>query len=105
MEAGELRHRLSIEHAVETRDPVGGTVETWSEFAAVWGAIEPLQGREFFQGSQLKAEVDHRVRVRYLPGVTDEMRVVFGARRFDIKAVLNLEERRRELHLMCQERV
>lgn len=102
--AGELRHRITIEQVTETRDVIGGVTESWSTFATRWAAVEPLAGREYFSAQQEEADVDHRIRLRYLAGVVPKMRVKFGARLFDIQTVLNLDERKRELHLMARER-
>ena len=105
MRAGELRHRVTIQQKSVTRNTFGEEVVTWQDVATVWAAIEPLRGREFFESQQVNAEVTTRIRIRYRPGITPTMRVVFGNRVFDIQAVINVDERNRELHLMCREEV
>ncbi len=108
MKAGELRHRIKIQKLDEAQ---GGTGEIlkgdadWTDFADRWAAVEPLQGRELFIAQQISAEVNIRVRLRYLKDVTARMRVLFGTREFDIKAVLNPLERNRETELLCKELV
>jgi SPP1 family predicted phage head-tail adaptor len=47
--------------------------------------------------------VSHRVTLRFIPGVTAKMRVNYGGRLLLIEAALNIEERNRELQLMCLE--
>jgi len=103
--AGELRHRVTIQQKSVTRNTFGEEIVTWQDVATVWAAIEPLRGREFFESQQVNAEVTTRIRIRYRPGITPTMRVVYGSRIFDIQAVINVEERNRELHLMCREEV
>lgn len=107
MKAGELRHRIMIQ---EKQTPVaqndyGEEVITWSEVAEVWAAIEPLRGREFLEAQRAGAEVTTRIRVRHRDGIRPEMRVVWGDHVYDIEAVIHVEERRREIHLMCKELV
>src|SRR5262245_32080883 len=102
MRAGLLRHTVKIEEAHEARDTMGGVIVTWKEYATVYAAIEPLTGREAIQAAQLQAQVDHRIRIRYLPGVVPKMRVTHDERAYDIQAVLDVEGRRRELHLMAK---
>lgn len=108
MKAGELRHRGKIQKLDEAQ---GGTGEIlkgdadWTDFAERWAAIEPLQGRELFIAQQVSAEVNTRIRFRYLAGVTPRMRFLFDSREFDIKAVLNPLERKRETELLCKELV
>ncbi|MCG3168188.1 MAG: hypothetical protein POELPBGB_03988 [Bacteroidia bacterium] len=101
--AGALRHRVILQTVTETRDAVGGVVESWATTATVWAAVEPLRGREFFQARAEQAGVDTRIRVRYRTGLTPKMRVSWGTHTYDIEAVIEPDSRRRELHLMCSE--
>jgi SPP1 family predicted phage head-tail adaptor len=104
MKSGELRHRVVLERATTSRLPSGGTRDTWSPYATVWAAVEPIQGREFFAAQQLNAEATHRIRIRYRVGVSPKDRVTFEGRIFEIKAPpINVDEKSRELHLMCVE--
>ncbi len=103
MRAGQLRHKIKIQQKTTTKDSEGIPFETWTDFAAVWAAIEPLQGREFFSAQAVNAQVTTRIRIRYQAGISPTMRVSYGTRVFDIQAVIDVEERHRELQLMCQE--
>lgn len=105
MKAGELRHRVRIQQLVTGRDDTGGFSETWADVATVWAAIEPIRGREYFEAQQVNAEVSHRIKCRYRSGILPVMRAVFGVRIFRIEAVINVDERNRELQLMCIEAV
>ena len=70
----------------------------------VWAAIEPLRGREWLETRMVQADVDTRIRIRYLSTVTPSMRVLWGTRVFEIIAPpIHLQERKRETHLMCRE--
>lgn len=103
MRAGQLRHRIVIQQLAEGRDSAGGIAETWITFVTLPAAVEPLKGREYFQSDQLNAEVSHRIKVRYYPGILPKMRVSWGTRIFRVEAVLNIDERNREIQLMCTE--
>ncbi len=111
MQSGRFRHRVTIEYATETRDSVGGVTQTWAELDQVWASVEPIQGREFFSASQVQSDVSTRIRIRYRADVTEKMRVVHVAdsassltNYYDITAVLPVNEKRHELHLMCVKR-
>ena len=39
MESGKLRNKLLIQSSTETRDNLGGVVQTWATVATVWGDI------------------------------------------------------------------
>jgi len=103
MNPGELKHRVTIQERSVTRDTDGGESESWVDFATVWAAVEPLQGREFFAAQQTNSEVTGKVRLRYLAGVKPTMRVLFGARVFDILAAVCPAEDQRETVLMVRE--
>lgn len=103
MRAGRLRHVITIQQATETRDSVGAIIRTWATYDTVRASIEPLNGREYFNASQVQAEVSTRIRVRYLDGLTSKMRILFGSRIYDIKAIINDKERNFEMTLMCVE--
>lgn len=103
MQAGKLRHRVTIQQLVGTRDVDGAVVPTWQNVKTVWGAVEPLRGREFVEAAQLQEEITTRVRIRYRSGIVPAMRVLWGGFIYDIRAVVHVETRFREMHLMCVE--
>lgn len=105
MQAGKLSHRIKLQQMTGAggQDSTGQPQETWTDVAEVWAAVEPIRGREYFAAQQVNAETTHRVRIRYLVGVTPMMRILFGARVLRIEAVINVDERNRELQLMCVE--
>jgi SPP1 family predicted phage head-tail adaptor len=106
MQAGKLRHRVILQQQATGRDSFGGEVVNWTPYATVWAAVEPLAGQERYDpvGAQLLADVSHRIRIRYREGLTHKMRVSWDGRLFDIQAVVNLETRDREIHLLCKEK-
>lgn len=105
MRAGRLRHLIIIERPSETQGTTGEMVPSWSSFATVWGSVEPLRGREFWSAKEMQAQIDTRIRIRYLAGVTPKMRVLYGERVYLIYAVIDPEYRHQELQLMSQELV
>ena len=107
--AGRRRHRLVLQSSNTQSDGGGGQAgDPWAApitVATVWGSVEPVSGRERLRAQRLEAQVTHRVTIRYRPGVNSDMRLVFGARVFNIRAVLDQGERRRALELLCEEGV
>lgn len=105
MRAGDLRNRIKIQQKSVTRDTFGGETVTWTDVVTVWAAIEPISGREYYAAQQVQAEASTRIRIRYYAGITTSMRVLWGTRYFDILSVIDIQERGREIHLMCKEEV
>lgn len=105
MRAGQLRHRLVIQQATETRDNFGQAQPSWTTFAERYAEVLPQSGREFLAARTLTPELTHLVRLRGVAGITPKMRVLLGTRVLDILAAVPVEERPRELLLTCRELV
>ena len=103
MKAGALRHQVTIQRLTITQGSAGEVIETWSDVATVYAAVEPLSGREYWQAQQVAAETSIRVRIRYRAGLETTMRVIHDDRTLEILSIVDPEERHRELQLMCRE--
>jgi len=103
MRAGARRHWLTIQRPVPG---VGwGADPTWAMHVTVWGSIEPLRGGELLRAQQINSEITGRIGIPYVPAVTPAMRIVCGSRIYQILAVIDPEERHRELQLMIKEQI
>jgi len=77
MISGRLRHRITLQRPADDRDRSGEVTSEWVDFAVnVPASIEPLSSREFFAANQVQSEVSCRIRMRWIPGVHERMRVV-----------------------------
>lgn len=92
-----------MEQVSETQDTDGFMIEVWSTYATVRASIEPIAGREYSAAQAIQADVTHRIRFRYLSGITPKMRVNSSSRIFDSLSVINMGERKRELQRMCRD--
>jgi SPP1 family predicted phage head-tail adaptor len=102
MKAGDLRHRIVIQR-LDTFNTLGEVTDNWTTYVTVWANVAPLKGREYFDSAMQEAEVDSRITMRYLPGIKPQMRVVYGNQTYDVKSVINVGMKDRELQLMVQE--
>lgn len=117
MQAGRLRHRITLQVPVAEQDSFGEPITIWQDWAeSVPAAIEPLNGREFYAAQQEQSDVTTRIRIRWRPGVTELMRAVHTVVTdpntsppttktdvYDIEAPLpDQRSGRRELVLMCR---
>lgn len=94
MRAGQLRHYVEIQKYVETTDDYGEPLKVWEKFANAYAEIKPLLGRENFAEKQVNSEQTHKIKIRYIEGVTATMRVVHGTNIYDIIGYpVNYEER------------
>ena len=103
--AGSLNQRITIESYTESQGDDGDLVKTWAAYAVLWASVEPTNGTERWRSDQVSAEVTHRVMVLYTAGVTPAMRIVLGARHFDILSVVNRAEENRTTEILAKEHV
>lgn len=105
LRAGLLRHQITVQTPTDVTDATGAVSSTWETLVTAWAAIWPVTAKEQVAAGQLITTLSHRIRMRYYDGVTSKCRVKFGNRYFDIKAVINAEERNEMLDLLCTEEV
>jgi SPP1 family predicted phage head-tail adaptor len=85
---GELRERVTVQVASGTTNALGETVLAWSDSSAVWASVEGVSAREALLAGQQDAAVTHKVRLRYLPGLTGRERFAWRGRTLEIVSLL-----------------
>lgn len=103
MKIGDLRQRITLQKSVKTADGHKGSTEQWQDLASMWASVVPLSGREYFSAHQIKAEVTHRVKVRYREDVTVQMRFKHRDRNLYIESIIDIKEEREMLEILCKE--
>jgi SPP1 family predicted phage head-tail adaptor len=103
MRVSELRHNIEIQEKTTTTDEAGGFSEVWTAKYSLRAAIWPVSAKEFRENMRLQTDCTHNIRIRYRSGITTKMRILFGSRIFDIKGILNIEERNNWLDITCNE--
>ena len=104
LDPGRLRERVTIQQATESRNSLGEVTQAWSTFVERWASVEGLSGREVLLSGQQQTEVTHRVRMRYVEGMTQQMRILWRGRVFEITSLLE-HANRTEHELLCTEDV
>jgi SPP1 family predicted phage head-tail adaptor len=99
---GELRERVTVQIATGATNTLGETVMTWNDSTAVWASVQGVGSRELLTFGQTNVEVSHRVRMRYLSGLTQNMRIAWRGRTLEIISLLE-HENRSEHEVICQE--
>lgn len=105
MRAGKLRHRLKLQSPGTGKNDYNEPVESWPDVATVWGSVEPLNGREYFQAMQYNPEITHQIKIRYRTGLKPNMRFNIGSQVFEILYYFRPENRKREIHCWVKERI
>ena len=104
IDPGKLRERVTVQVASGSTNTLGETVLTWSNSTAVWASVEGVTARESLGLGQQEISVTHRVKMRYLPGLTQNMRFAWRNRTLEIVSLLE-RGNRSEHEIICQETV
>jgi len=105
MTTGALRERIIIQSESLTPDGLGGFSTAWIDDVTLWAQIKPKTGREALEAMQVRNMQMYDVIIRYRTGITPKQRISWGSRIFNIRAVMNKDEREKYLTLVCEEGV
>lgn len=97
-----LRHRVRIEQHTTARDAAGQPTNAWVTVATLWADIRLLGGLESIKAGAVTEKVRASIRIRTRAGIDSGMRVVHGAKVYQIEAVLPDLEDRRHIDLVCE---
>jgi SPP1 family predicted phage head-tail adaptor len=103
MNPGSLRNRVTIEAKGGTVDGLGGRDVVWTGVATVWANVEPLEGSEATRAMQQGIRQPHRIRMRWRDGVRTSQRLTMDDRVFNIRSVVDVDLRHRELEIVAEE--
>ena len=89
MNSGKLRHRITIQTYAETLSDDGGTTRAWSTYAQRWAAWKQVAGTELENDSEaVEGRINHQFRIRKTDDVTQDMRITYDTRTFNITSVV-----------------
>ena len=96
---------MKIQRPVRTDDAYGGAAVEWEDVADVWAGIVPMSDRERFLSHQISPLATHKVSIRFNGKIAfnQSWRILYGSRSLKIIGILNIDERRREWQVTCEE--
>lgn len=74
--AGSLSTRVSLQRKTSGKDALGQPIDTWTEYAKVWGNVLQLSGRETVSSGTTVGTVQASIRIRYRTDVTNGDRAI-----------------------------
>jgi SPP1 family predicted phage head-tail adaptor len=104
IDAGKLRERVTVQIASGTTNALGETVLAWSNSTSVWASVEGVSAREALLAGKQETTVTHRLRMRHLSGLTQQMRFAWRGRTLEIISLLE-HNNRSEHEAICTESV
>lgn len=104
IETGKLNRRILIQQQSGTKDDSGHRADQWADVVSTWASITAPTSKEIYAlGPGFTAQVTHKITIRWRPGVSAGMRIIFRGRTFQIQTAGDPDEGRVELNLMCLE--
>lgn len=108
MPAGRRDKFVTLQSAgTPVPDGDGGSTTPYSTLVQAYAAIEPASttSLERLAPGTVISQATHTVTIPYVAGLQTTSRILFGARRFDVGAIVNPREENRELIIVVTERV
>lgn len=108
MQAGRLRHRVTILNFTSFRDASGQPVETWYASAETWAEVKGISGREQVASGAETAVATIRVWTRFRRDITASSRLRVETGPFK-GAILNIigppipDSRGVQLEILCKQ--
>jgi SPP1 family predicted phage head-tail adaptor len=103
--AGDLRHKITIQHKVITTDSEGIPHDGFVDYMTCYAMIIPLGGREVFLAQATQGVNPVMFRVRYNPNIDNTMRIVYLGNKYRITAYEDANMRHKELQIMTLQEV
>ncbi len=76
MQAGKMRHRVTLQRAKPIRDYFGQSVMNWTDVQTVWAEVEWVTGKELVIGHAEQAETTLKITLRYRPDLRTDWRII-----------------------------
>ncbi|MCE3233044.1 MAG: Transfer Agent [Rickettsiaceae bacterium] len=105
--SSRMRQTITFQSESTSSDSGGGVTLSWVDVSTVWAEIAPVTSMIFssekFSAGKIQGNISHIVTTRYLSGITSKMRILFGSRIFNIRSVININERSQWLKIYAEE--
>ncbi|HHK7966975.1 TPA: phage head closure protein [Serratia marcescens] len=90
MQAGKLRHRITLQRPGKVQNPDNGEMEdAWLDLTTIWAEVVPLSAREFVAAQAMQNAVTTRITIRYRQDIKPKYRILFRGKIFNIEGILS----------------
>lgn len=103
--AGDLRHKVNIQHKVPTMDSEGILKDGFADYIPCYAAVIHLSGHEVFMAQATQGVSPVLFRVRYNANVDNTMRVSYLGNYFRITDICDVNGRHKELQIITLQEV
>ncbi|MFN8493839.1 MAG: head-tail adaptor protein [Caldilineaceae bacterium] len=106
MQTGRLRHRVTLQTGKERTGAFGTEVQVWEPGDTIYAEVRSQVGSDAkAPDEQIFPTVTYLVTIRYRPGLSQKMRLIWGNRYLLVHDARELDNRMRLLQLICREQL
>ena len=109
MKVGDLRHRLTFQaRPIQSGDEYGTYEGDFEDEFTVWAAVKPKLGGEDVLAGRLQGRNLVNITIRYsdqAAQITTDWRAVQGTKIYNIRSIIDPDDRRMWLELLCEKGV
>ncbi|HEV7299253.1 MAG TPA: phage head closure protein [Tepidisphaeraceae bacterium] len=106
MNAGSLRHTLTLQRPVSVTDAYGETTATsWVDVMPIRAALKPTRSAENLRARLKGLETSFELTMRYSAEVTSERRFLWEGKELYIDGIIDVDGRHREMRVTTFSRV
>lgn len=99
----DYRHKIDFLQRSTGQDDYGEPVDTWEVYeSGIWAAKDPILGNEYFVSLTTDTKVEVKFNMRYVDGITNDMRIQHGQEVYEILSAINVKSLNRELLCYCK---
>jgi len=102
---GAMRELIVIQSISRTADGGGGYTNSWATAQSIYAHVRQLSGSEPYTQGQLSSEGRWQFTARYVAGVTPTHRISWNSKIFNIREIINDDERDKYLIINAEEGV
>lgn len=108
MNPGQLNKRITFQQkSSNSIDNEGFAIPDdevpYVDVITVWAMAKTVSGREYHQAAATQNERTTRWIIRHRKGLSEDMRIVYDGRFFNIEAILPDDELKKTLTIICKE--
>lgn len=100
---GRMRHRVEVKAPARVSDGALGYNRSDVTIASLWARVENATSSEVYRYAHLEQELTHTVTIRHNPTVMQGQYVEHDGRKLYIMAVVDPNERKEWMKLICRE--
>lgn len=103
MNAGKLRHKITITQSSITADQYGIEEEEISTLRSCWAAVEHRNPSEKWSHGAIEPNITDLFTVRYSADVSRNMRIAYSGKIYDIEGVEDIRDEHKYLIIQARE--